>query len=125
MLGCRQPTFLLTLLVECSKQNILQTQNIFLQIFFFKTSKLLTLQFLLTYIAVIIPWYILKMRIQNCKNTFYQTFKGQLISKGLFAVLNSPQFFQKPNEQILLYYDILGRIAFVRFLEDTKKTFLN
>ena len=52
--------------------------------------------------------------------------KGQLISKGLFWY---PQFFQKINEKIrLYYYDTSGRLAFIRFLEefeDTKKTFQN
>ena len=52
--------------------------------------------------------------------------KGQLILKGLFSVLNSPK---KTNEKIrLYYYDISGRLVFIRFLEeieDTKKTFRN
>ena len=51
--------------------------------------------------------------------------KGQLISKGLFGILNSFKNERKiqPN-----YYDTSGRIVFVRFLEkfeDTKKTFRN
>ena len=52
--------------------------------------------------------------------------KGQLISKGLFGILN---YSKKTNEQIQLnYYDTSGRIVFVRFLEefeDTKKTLRN
>ena len=50
--------------------------------------------------------------------------KGQLISKGLFGILNSSK-----NEKIWLnYYDTLGRLVFVRFLEefeDNKTTFRN
>ena len=52
--------------------------------------------------------------------------KGQLISKGVFGILNSSK---KTNEKIRFnYYDTLGRLVFVRFLEefeDTKKTFRN
>ena len=52
--------------------------------------------------------------------------KGQLISKGLFGILNSSN---KPNKKIRLnYYDTSGRLVFVHFLEefeDTKKTFRN
>ena len=51
--------------------------------------------------------------------------KGQLISKGLFGILNSSKYERKiqPN-----YYDTSGRLFFIRFLEeieDTKKTFRN
>ena len=49
---------------------------------------------------------------------------GQLISKRTFWY---PQFFQKMNKKIRLnYYDTLGRLVFVHFMEefeDTKKTF--
>ena len=52
--------------------------------------------------------------------------KGQLFSKGLFAIL---EFYQKTNEIIrLYYYDTSGRLAFVHLLgeiEGTKKTFRN
>ena len=42
--------------------------------------------------------------------------KGQLISKRFFEVID---FLQKPNERIrLYYYDTLGRLVFVRFLEE-------
>ena len=81
--------------------------------------------------------------------------KGQLISKYIFGVFNSPKkctktirlevpyyrsekvemifssqrFFQKRNERILLYYyETSGQLFFVCFLEeieDTKKTFRN
>ena len=52
-------------------------------------------------------------------------FKGQLISKGLFGILNSSKTNAKNQ---LNYYDTSGRLFFVRFLEefeDTKKTFRN
>ena len=52
--------------------------------------------------------------------------KGQLISKGLFAILNSSK--KRTNKFDLNYYDTSGRLVFVRFLEefeDTKKTFRN
>ena len=46
-------------------------------------------------------------------------FKGQLISKGLFGTY--PQFSQKMNEKIrLYYYDSSGRLVFVRFLGEIK-----
>ena len=52
--------------------------------------------------------------------------KGQLISKGLFGILNSSK---KTNKKIrLCYYDTSGRLVFIRFLgeiEDTKKIFRN
>ena len=52
--------------------------------------------------------------------------KSQLISKGLFGVLNSSK---KMNEIFLLnYYDASGWLVFVRFLEkfeDAKNTFRN
>ena len=52
--------------------------------------------------------------------------KGQLISKGLFVILNSPK---KGTKKIrFYYYDTSGQLVFVRFLgeiETTKKTFRN
>ena len=42
---------------------------------------------------------------------------GQLISKGLFATLNSSK---KPKRNQLYYYDISGWIVFVHFLEEFK-----
>ena len=52
--------------------------------------------------------------------------KAQLISKGLFSILNSSK---KTNEKIQLdCYDTSGRLVFVRFseeFEDTKKSFRN
>ena len=53
------------------------------------------------------------------KLSSWQLTKGQLISKGLFGILNSPKKRTKK-------YDTSGRLVFVRFLgkiEDTKKTF--
>ena len=45
------------------------------------------------------------------------------------TIFSSRPFLQKTNERILLYYyETLGRLVFVRFLEeieDTKKTFQN
>ena len=49
--------------------------------------------------------------------------KGQLISEGLFDILNSPK---KTNQTIRIYYDASGRLVFICFLgeiEDTKKNF--
>ena len=49
--------------------------------------------------------------------------KGQLISKGLFGVLNSSK---KRTKKIRLnYYDTSGRLVFLEEFEDTKKTFRN
>ena len=50
--------------------------------------------------------------------------KGQIISKVLFGIINSPKKTNKKNR--LNYYDTSGRLVFVPFLEefeDTKKTF--
>ena len=52
--------------------------------------------------------------------------KGQLISKSLFGIFNSPKNERKKNP--LYYYGTSSRIVFVRFfgrIEDTKKTFQN
>ena len=61
--------------------------------------------------------------IRNCNIQFH---KGQLISKGLFGILNSSK---KTNEKIRPnYYDISGQIVFVRFfgrIEKPQKTFRN
>ena len=60
-------------------------------------------------------------QIQCCK------IKGQLISKGLFGILNSPKKRTKQFD-LTTTYDTLGRLVFVRFLgefEDIKKTFQN
>ena len=47
--------------------------------------------------------------------------KGQLISKGLFGILNI--FFQKMNVKFRLnYYDTSGQLVFVRFLEEFENT---
>ena len=49
--------------------------------------------------------------------------KGQTKSKEFFR---ADVFFQKTNERIRLYcYDTSGLLVFVRFLEDTTKTFRN
>ena len=52
--------------------------------------------------------------------------KGQLISKGLFGILNPPK---KQTKRITLYfYDTSGRLVFIhalREIENTKKTFRN
>ena len=64
------------------------------------------------------------MRVESdtfCDTSIHKT-KGQLISKGLFGILNPPKRIQ------LYYYDPSGRFVFGRFLgeiEDTKKTFPN
>ena len=52
--------------------------------------------------------------------------KGQLISKGLVGILNSPK--KRTKKFNLQYYDTSGRLVFVRFfgrIEDTKKAFRN
>ena len=52
--------------------------------------------------------------------------KGQLISKGLFGILNSSKKRTKKFDLIMYYTS--GRLVFIRFLEefeDTKKTFRN
>ena len=56
-----------------------------------------------------------------------QNAKGQLISKGLFGILNSPKKRTKKFD-FTYYYDTSGQLVFVRFLgeiEGTKKTFRN
>ena len=61
-------------------------------------------------------------------NTFvlYNLTKGQIISKELFGILNSPK---NQTKTIRLYYnDTSGRLVFVRFLEEIegiKKPFRN
>ena len=52
--------------------------------------------------------------------------KGQLISEGLFGILNSSKKRTKKFDLIMYYTS--GRLVFIRFLEefeDTKKTFRN
>ena len=43
--------------------------------------------------------------------------KGQLISEGLFDILNSPK---KTNQTIRIYYDASGRLVFICFWEKLK-----
>ena len=58
----------------------------------------------------------------DCNTLAMECTKGQLISKGLFGILNSPK--KQPKK-----FDFTSMIlVFVRFLgeiEDTKKTFRN
>ena len=56
----------------------------------------------------------------------FKCVKGQLISKCLLGIFNSPKKQTKKNQ--LYYYGTSSRIVFVRFfgrIEDTKKTFRN
>ena len=47
-------------------------------------------------------------------------YKVQLISKGLFGILDSSK---KTNEKIRLsYYDTSGRLVFIRFWEEFEDT---
>ena len=66
--------------------------------------------------------------MKECLNGFKskEFYKGQLISKGLFSILNSLKKWTKKIR--LYYYDTSGRLVFVHFLgeiEDKKKTFRN
>ena len=52
------------------------------------------------------------------KISLYCALKGQLISKGLVGILNSPKKWTKKFD--LQYYDTSGRLVFIRFLEELK-----
>ena len=66
--------------------------------------------------------------MKECLNGFKskEFYKGQLISKGIFSILNSLKKWTKKIR--LYYYDPSGRLVFVHFLGeigDKKKTFRN
>ena len=63
------------------------------------------------------------MSVVKCCSELDRKTKGQLISKGIFSILNSSK---KRTKKIDLTTIIPGRLVFVRFLEefeDTQKTF--
>ena len=64
----------------------------------------------------ILQTYFTRIHVLKAKKA---TTKGQLISKGLFDVLNSYKKHTKKFD-FTTKYDILGRIVFVRFLEELK-----
>ena len=61
----------------------------------------------------------LEIQIRNSNLEWTLDSKGQLISKCLFGIFNSPKK-QRKNSTVLYYYGTSSRIVFVRFSGELK-----